>query len=87
MKRIDRILKHVREQHLILTEEGLIWVLPGAIPKSLTALELAYHTEEVKRLMAEGDVRVCPSQDLHRKEWYYDSEQHYRCAVCERIAV
>jgi hypothetical protein len=81
---IDHILARVREQHLILTEEGLIWMLPGAIPQPLTALELAYHTEEVKQLMAEGDWRICPTQDAHRKYSKYVGNDKYICEKCRQ---
>ena len=33
------------------------------------------------------DIRVCVSQDLHRREWYRYADQHYYCAICERIKV
>lgn len=31
--------------------------------------------------------KVCCSPHRHRHEWYYAGQQHFVCAICERIKV
>lgn len=37
------------------------------------------------RMMAAGDVRLCPAPDLHRHAWFYAGRGRYRCELCQRI--
>lgn len=43
------------------------------------------HRVGLARLMAAGDVRICPNPDLHRASWFYAGRGRYICEVCRRI--
>lgn len=37
------------------------------------------------RLMAAGDIRVCPAPDLHRHAWFYAGRGRFACSLCQRL--
>lgn len=39
----------------------------------------------LQRLMLQGDIRLCPSPDAHRREWRYAGQGCYCCELCRRI--
>jgi len=47
--------------------------------------EIRNRRRGLARLMQAGDIRLCPSPDLHRSSWFYAGRGRYTCALCQRI--
>lgn len=43
------------------------------------------HRRGLAARMAAGDIALCPSPGLHRREWYYAGRGRYVCAHCQRL--
>lgn len=84
---LDELLTTIRLAHIFLRlDRGRVrWWYPNKRMSRETHQALRTHADSLKRLLEMCDVRVCPSADLHRKEWRYLGNGHFRCAVCERI--
>jgi hypothetical protein len=72
---LDEFLLQVRLRRLILISAGDV----------LQALRL--HIKHMLTLIRDGDIRVCPSRDLHRQYWRHAGNGRYICEVCERIEI
>lgn len=79
----DYVLKAIRDKRVIILEDGTVY------DRENIPLELLDPIDEwileIRELIVLCDTRLCPAPDLHRKEWYHDGQQRYRCAVCQRL--
>lgn len=88
MNELDHLAQHVRMYGLVLaySQRGyakLAFRYP-ALPSWLR-LALRNRRRGLAQLMLQGDVRLCPAPDLHRREWRYAGQGRYQCEVCRRI--
>lgn len=61
-----------------------VWTPGVKVPITLRRA-IVKHRKQLQALMDSGDVRVCPSQDLHRQYWRYVGNGTYVCETCERF--
>jgi hypothetical protein len=83
---IEQALRILREHGAILcyTKRGLdVWA-PGCDLPASQRYEVLSHRRQLRAMMRQGDIRVCPNRDLHRKYWRYAGGT-VRCEICERI--
>jgi hypothetical protein len=86
---IEDALLYLRENKVFLcyTENGLdLWTCGRPMPQPLRR-SIYKHREQLAAMMQSGDVRTCPSRDLHRRYWRYEGGQSYTCEVCTALAV
>ncbi len=80
----DRVLEEVFAKHLVITSAGALWS-----PNSHVAQELRQAIHLHRRVLVskieDADIRVCPSHDLHRREWRWEQGRGWHCGVCERL--
>ena len=61
-----------------------LWATDNRIPPVLKNTIKA-NRAEVRKLIAQGDVRTCVNPTLHRHEWKYKGNQSYTCDICQRL--
>jgi len=83
---LDDALKLAQKLHIIVqpTPRSVNLWTSNRVPSQLRDTIKA-NRSEVRKLLQEGDIRTCPSPDLHRREWRHDGNQRYICEICERL--
>ena len=83
---IDDLLAQCRDIGIFLRAEGdrLRWWAPGVdVPPSVHH-RLTRHKQEILRLLALADPRVCPSRELHRHA-VITMLRHPACPYCDEL--
>lgn len=80
----DFALNAIRDKRVIILEDGSVYDREN-IPLYLLD-PIDEWILEIRELIATFDTRLCPSPDLHRKEWKRKpGTQFYYCPVCKRM--
>jgi broad specificity phosphatase PhoE len=90
---LTELLRQVRMLRLMLRVNQrnavVVWSPNTRVPRT-TRQAIREHNDELRDLVEQNCIDVCPSQDLHKREWYYagwqEGQQVYRCGACERLA-
>lgn len=65
-----------------------IWAPNKRVP-SFIRTTIAEHKAEVRQMILDCRIEVCPSAKLHRQEWHFPLEEWFvdsaTCAVCQRL--
>lgn len=83
---LDDLAQQVRAHGLVLaySHDGAKLAFRYQLPAHIR-LAIRNHRRGLARLMAEGDVRLCPSPSLHRRAWFYAGRGRYVCEQCVRL--
>lgn len=88
MSDLDDLAQQVRERGLVLaySQRGyaVLAFKHPALPEHIR-MAIRNRRRGLARLMAAGDVRVCPSPDLHRHAWFYAGRGRFACSLCQRL--
>jgi hypothetical protein len=86
---LTELLRQVRMLRLMLRVNQrnavVVWSPNTRVPRT-TRQAIREYNDELRQLVGQNRVDVCPSQDLHRQDWYHAGQQVYTCGACERLA-
>ena len=73
-----------------LTPKSIAIWCPGKCVPRFVRQVIAENKAEVRQMIMEGKIEVCPSAKLHRQEWGYPGEEWIAgsavCGICQRLA-
>ncbi len=84
----ENVLRQARDEHLLLDDTMMPWILPGAVPTVHTMLALAFNHAQIRQMQQWFSIHTCPARSLHSGEWMYDQAQRrYVCEACKRLGI
>lgn len=79
------LLLEITTRRLFILSHGALWSPNTHVPMSIRQA-IKKHRHELKRMIADGDIRLCPARDLHRHSWRYAGNGCYQCGMCLQLA-
>jgi hypothetical protein len=52
----------------------------------LNARRRVVYNQDLRVLIEQSRIEVCPNPNWHRKEFYYPGQGVFICAICQRLA-
>ncbi len=88
MLNLSEALFFAQQHHIVVrpTARSIALWAPGVRIPQPVRKTLLCHKQELRRLLATGDVRTCVNPGLHRPEWKHSGNQQYTCEICQRLA-
>lgn len=84
---LDELAATVRERRLKLaySQDGATLAFEYRGLPSVVKQQIRSHRRGLALLMLQGDTRLCPCPEWHRREWYYVGSGRYACLLCQQL--
>jgi hypothetical protein len=85
---LNQALNYLQHNNAILHYDNRVKVdlwtpnSPSKVPITLRRAVVKY-SNELETLMHQGDVRLCPNANLHRKHYKYTGNGAWACEMCQ----
>jgi hypothetical protein len=83
---VEELASLLSRFHVVLSysKDGAALAFQGETPAELRR-QIRAHRRGLALLMLQGDIRLCPCPERHRREWYYVGSGRYACLLCQKL--